>query len=165
MTKKRLLSEGEWVIVGGLLFFLGILLVALFSDSFRSSPAEVHRASVAPDADTPPPAVETPAAAETQGGRGAAAATEPNTAPTTSANAVIALAQLPQVHFQGTIQQVTEQLQHDGQLLLWIQVSEGRWRQVAVAPDPQPVKPPPVRLVEEAALSAVPALTSPGPRP
>ncbi len=37
-------------------------------------------------------------------------------------------------------------------------------RQVAVAPDPQPVKPPPVRLVEEAAPPAAPAI-SPGPRP
>lgn len=38
-------------------------------------------------------------------------------------------------------------------------------RQVVVAPDPQPVKPPPVRLVEEAAPPAVPAPTAPGPRP
>lgn len=37
-------------------------------------------------------------------------------------------------------------------------------RQVAVTPDPQPVKPPAVRLVEEVAPPAVPAI-SPGPRP
>ncbi len=38
-------------------------------------------------------------------------------------------------------------------------------RQVAVVPDAEPVKPPPVRLVEEAAPLAIPESAAPGSRP
>ncbi len=132
MVKRQFFTSGEWVIVVGLLCFVMILLSALFSDSFKGPPPAVQ---VSP---APVPVVQVPqTVADAVAVRMIPVATvqpTPRAQGTVKGSGVVAMAQIPQVNFKGTVQQITEQPQSDGELHIWVTTANGLEKEVSVAP-------------------------------
>ncbi len=143
MVNRRFFTVGEWWIVGGLLFLLGIVLDALFADAGRPIPVQPTATAVPTTAPQTVPQTLLPAAvpptalgAATTPARMIPIAVQPTPRIDTTANGsgVVSLPQNPQVNFRGSVQQITEQPQSDGQLHVWITSANGQELRVSVAP-------------------------------
>ncbi|CAK0756026.1 putative Magnetosome protein MamS [Gammaproteobacteria bacterium] len=126
--KNQFLTAGEWLVAGGVLFLAGLLVVALFSDGLRSSPERQ------PEALAPTP-IPSPVVGATPVRMIPVATVQPTPRVEGAAGSgVMSLRQAPQVNFKGSVQQMTEQPQSDGQLHVWLNTASGQEQRVSVAP-------------------------------
>ncbi len=138
--KKRSLTlamSGESIVAIGLVALVGVGVVALFADlaglnttpvsPVQSQPAaSVVGMTTVPGAG-PVTAQMIPVAATVQPDAG-------TTVRTTPKPGLILLQNAPRINFSGTIQQITEQPQSDGQLHVWVQDAQGLETRISVGP-------------------------------
>ena len=127
--KKHFLTAGEWLVAGGVLFLVGLGVVALFSDGSGSLSAVSQPESPVPTAPLSPVAGVNPVRMMT------VAAVQPTPrVDGTAGSGLMSLGRAPQVNFQGSVQQITEQPQSDGQLHVWLNTPGGQELRISVAP-------------------------------
>ncbi|MBF0308773.1 MAG: hypothetical protein HQL56_04505 [Magnetococcales bacterium] len=128
--KNPSMGPGEWIIVGGLVALLGLLIAALFPESFRSTPV----VDAAPAASQPVSnALLTPPGQEALRMIPVAAPARPADGGGTQ-NGLVLLQQAPRVTFRGKVQQLSEQPQSDGQLHVWLTDPVGGETRISVGP-------------------------------
>ncbi|CAK0765324.1 putative Magnetosome protein MamS [Gammaproteobacteria bacterium] len=124
MTRKRLVVDGMSIVAGGMLLLMVVGLVALlFPNGFSLVPAT--------DQSMPATQMTTQIAPVTPVRMIPIATVQPT--PRVAGKGLKPLGETPQVKFQGTVQQITEQPQSDGQLHVWLNSAGGETR-VSVAP-------------------------------
>ncbi|MBF0191932.1 MAG: hypothetical protein HQL99_12460 [Magnetococcales bacterium] len=131
---KRSMEPGEWIVVAGMVFVVGMVVAALLPDRFwQSSAPPVAAVVAAPQTGTnallTPPGQEALRMIPV-----AAVARTPADGTGTGATGLVLLQQSPTVNFSGSVQQISEQPQSDGQLHLWINDANGREMRISVGP-------------------------------
>ncbi|CAK0757461.1 putative Magnetosome protein MamS [Gammaproteobacteria bacterium] len=125
MKKPILVINGISIVVVGMLFMMGLLVIALlFPEQFSSLPASSVNLQAQPMVNTP--VVGMPV-------RMIPAATVQPAPGNAVGKGLTSLQKRPQVNFQGVVQQITEQPQSDGQLHVWLK-SSGVDQRVSVGP-------------------------------
>ena len=124
--KTKFLIDGVSVVVGGVLFLMGLVVVALlFPGLFVSSQTVTQ----------PMPPTQIGSQVVTGTLRMIPIATvQPTPRIGGNGSGTLSLQRATQVNFQGSVQQITEQPQSDGQLHIWINSSGGTEQRVSIAP-------------------------------
>ncbi|CAK0745757.1 putative Magnetosome protein MamS [Gammaproteobacteria bacterium] len=125
--KKKFLLDGMSVVIGGLLFLMVLIVVALlFPNWFVSAPSinqqDASMLSVSPIVNDIPVRMIP------------IATVQPTPRVNGNGKGITSLQKTPQINFQGIVQQITEQPQSDGQLHVWINLPDGTERRISVAP-------------------------------
>ncbi|MEO5345519.1 MAG: hypothetical protein H7834_03955 [Magnetococcus sp. YQC-9] len=126
---KRSMGLAEWILVGGVLVVLGIVLAALL-------PERLWERSVAPQSSGMGQGSNAQWHPGDQQGVRMIPVAAPRTPPDggTGAAGLVMLQQAPTVTFSGKVQQISEQPQSDGQLHLWLTAANGVETRISVGP-------------------------------
>ncbi|MBF0123868.1 MAG: hypothetical protein HQL60_00870 [Magnetococcales bacterium] len=130
---NRSAKKGEWVVTVGLFFLIGVVIAALFPDWF-SRPYVGSFAQSVPQAQLGPQTVLVPIQGQPAAAQMIPVVATQQTAAKDPQPGLVLLQQAPRVNFKGSVQQVSEQPQSDGQLHLWLQDANGVESQVSVGP-------------------------------
>ncbi|MBF0626964.1 MAG: hypothetical protein HQL91_01965 [Magnetococcales bacterium] len=122
------MEPGVWIVVLGMLFLFGVIVAALLPDGFWES-GKNRSASRNPSSVVGSNAMTQPALDGLQMIPVAAVAPA-----ATNGSGLVMLQQAPTVNFSGTVQQISEQPQSDGQLHLWLTAANGQEQRISVGP-------------------------------
>ncbi|MBF0273084.1 MAG: hypothetical protein HQL98_13625 [Magnetococcales bacterium] len=131
---KRSMEPGEWIVVAGMVFVVGVMVASLLPDRFwePTKPQTLPVAATTPQVGTN--ALLKPPGQEALRMIPVAAARTPTDGAGAGASGLVLLQQSPTVKFAGTVQQISEQPQSDGQLHLWINGANGQEMRISVGP-------------------------------
>lgn len=115
------LIDGVTVVNGGLFFLIVLFVVAIFFPHWLSMGSDQSTTTATAISNSAPQMLPIAAVQPTPriGGNGPG---------------MKSLQKAPQINFQGSVQQITEQPQSDGQLHVWLNTSPGMEQQISVAP-------------------------------